>query len=79
MILNTAHAKISPQTMPAFCGRNRFNSVKRRCVSRRSRSRKDLVALGRALLALRAYPDARVIDEVAAVLSRRVFGHAGAA
>ncbi|HUG11235.1 MAG TPA: hypothetical protein VMM36_09490 [Opitutaceae bacterium] len=73
MISNTDMFSGSGDSMPNYPANHR--SPRENCIkaARQPRNRRDYVAFGRALLENPHYPDARVVEELAGVISRRVF------
>jgi len=79
MISNTDMFHTSGDLMPGYRRSRRATAANSRVATQQPRIRRDYVAFGRALRATPSYPDARVIEELAGVMSRRVFGVTDAA
>ncbi|HUG11795.1 MAG TPA: hypothetical protein VMM36_12310 [Opitutaceae bacterium] len=73
MISSTDLFSSSGDPMPNSSANHRSSRLNRLKAARQPRNRRDYVTFGRALLENPLYPDARVIEELAGVMSRRVF------
>ena len=79
MISNTDMFHSSGDPLPGNRRVNCATGANCRVAAHQPRNRGDYVAFGRALLENPMYPDARVIEELAGVMSRRVFSANGGA